>query len=77
MNAFTSVRPRGVDAPSKQPRTGNASRAPIGTPLLRDSRGNLNVSLAPRVRGAITIESGAAAQASVDKRRAISPRGTK
>ena len=58
MNAFTSVRPRGADAPSKAPRKTNHSRAPIegNVHLLLDSNGRQTVSLAPRTSG-ITIES--------------------
>ena len=57
MNAFTSVRPRGADAPSKAPRKTNHSRAPIegNVHLLLDSNGRQTVSLERRTSG-ITIE---------------------
>ena len=57
MNAFTSVRPRGADAPSKAPRKTNHSRAPIegNVHLLLDSNGRQTVSLERRASG-ITIE---------------------
>ena len=68
MNAFTSVRPRGKDAPSKAPRKTNHSRAPIegnvrelidgnGEPVVLafDRNGRRTVSLERRPSG-ITIE---------------------
>ena len=58
-NAFTSVRPRGVDtAPAKAPRKTNHSRAPIegNAHLLLDSNGRQTVSLERRAKGAIVIE---------------------
>ena len=57
MNAFTSVRPRGADAPSKAPRKTNHSRAPIegNVHLLLDSNGRQTVSLGRRTSG-ITIK---------------------
>lgn len=57
-NAFTSVRPRGADAPSKAPRKTNHSRAPIegNVHLLLDSNGRQTVGLEPRKSG-IVIES--------------------
>ena len=56
-NAFTSVRPRGADAPSKAPRKTNHSRAPKegSVHLLYDSNGRQTVSLERRPSG-ITIE---------------------
>jgi hypothetical protein len=57
-NAFTSVRPRGVDtAPAKAPRKTNHSRAPKqgNVHLLLDSNGRQTVSLERRTSG-ITIE---------------------
>ena len=57
-NAFTSVRPRGVDtAPSKAPRKTNHSKAPMegNAHLLLDSNGRRTVSLERRTSG-ITIE---------------------
>lgn len=57
MNAFTSVRPRGVDAPAKAPRKTNHSKAPKegSLRLLLDSNGRQTVSLERRPSG-ITIE---------------------
>ena len=57
MNAFTSVRPRGVDAPAKEPHKTNHSRAPKqgNVHLLLDSNGRQTVSLERRPSG-ITIE---------------------
>ena len=57
-NAFTSVRPRGVDtAPAKAPRKTNHSKAPKSgnVHLLLDSNGRQTVSLERRPSG-ITIE---------------------
>ena len=58
MNAFTSVRPRGADAPSRAPRKTNHSKAPKSgnAHLLLDSNGRQTVSLERRTSG-ITIES--------------------
>ena len=58
MNAFTSVRPRGADAPSKAPRKTNHSKAPKSgnVHLLLDSNGRQTVSLERRTTGGITIE---------------------
>ena len=57
LNPFTSVRPRGAEAPSKAPRKTNHSRAPIegNVHLLLDSRGRQTVGLEPRKSG-IVIE---------------------
>ena len=57
MNAFTSVRPRGADAPSKAPRKTNHSKAPKSgnVHLLLDSNGRQTVGLERRASG-ITIE---------------------
>lgn len=78
-NAFTSVRPRGADAPSKAPRKTNHSRAPIegNVHLALDRNGRQTVSLAPRTAGAITIESREQSAASLAKRQRISKGGTK
>ena len=56
-NAFTSVRPRGADAPSKAPRKTNTSKAPTdgNVHLALDRNGRRAVPLAPRASG-ITIE---------------------
>ena len=58
LNPFTSVRPRGAEAPSKAPRKTNHSRAPQAgnVHLALDSRGRPTVGLEPRKRG-IVIES--------------------
>ena len=80
MNAFTSVRPRGVDtAPAKAPRKTNHSRAPMegNVHLLLDSNGRRTVSLERKTKGGITIGSRTASAASVEKRRKISKGGTK
>ena len=57
MNALTSVRPRGADAPAKAPRKTNHSKAPKSgnVHLLLDSNGRQTVSLERRTSG-ITIE---------------------
>ena len=57
LNPFTSVRPRGKDAPAKAPRKTNHSRAPKSgnVHLLLDSNGRQTVSLERRTSG-ITIE---------------------
>ena len=56
-NAFTSVRPRGAEAPAKAPRKTNHSKAPKSgnVHLLLDSNGRQTVSLERRTSG-ITIE---------------------
>lgn len=77
LNPFTSVRPRGATvAPSKKPHTGNRSRAPAQGRIHRDAQGRV-IDLTPRTKGAIVIEPREQYLASVDKRRGISPRGTK
>lgn len=59
MNAFTSVRPRGADAPAKAPRKTNRSKAPangpVPSPYVYDRAGRRTVSLERRPSG-ITIE---------------------
>lgn len=76
MNAFTSVRPRGADAPSKAPRKTNHSKAPKSgnAHLLLDSNGRQTVSLERRTSG-ITIESREQWLASLAKRQRISKAG--
>ena len=79
-NAFTSVRPRGVDtAPAKAPRKTNHSSAPKdgNVHLALDRNGRRTVSLERKTKGGITIESRTASAASVEKRRKISKGGTK
>ena len=76
MNTFTSVRPRGADAPSKAPRKTNHSRAPQAgnVHLLLDSNGRRTVSLERRP-GGITIESREQWLASLAKTQRISKAG--
>ena len=73
MNAFTSVRPRGVDAPAKAPRKTNHSKAPkVGNVhLLLDSNGRQTVSLERRTKGGITIETREQSAASLAKAQRI------
>lgn len=80
LNAFESVRPRGVDVvPTAVPTQRRPGRAPPPLPgstprdrdMVLDRNGRARVPLAPRCNGAFSIESGAAAQASVSKRRAL------
>lgn len=77
MNAFTSVRPRGADAPSKAPRKTNHSKAPKSgnAHLLLDSNGRQTVSLERRTKGAIVIENREQSAASLAKRQRISKAG--
>lgn len=80
LNAFTMVRPRGVDMPSAPvPRktTNTSSNSAFGSVKTLDARGRQTVSLKHRVLGAITIESREQSAASVAKRRKISKGGTK
>ena len=73
-NAFTSVRPRGVEtAPSKAPRKTNHSRAPKqgNVHLLLDSNGRQTVSLERRTKGGITIENREQSAASLAKTQRI------
>jgi hypothetical protein len=72
-NAFTSVRPRGVDtAPVKAPRKTNSSRAPQqgNVHLLLDRKGRATVSLAPRKSG-IVIEGREKGAESIERRKRI------
>ncbi|MDA8449803.1 hypothetical protein M4R23_08915 [Acidovorax sp. GBBC 3332] len=80
LNAFESVRPRGATVtPTTVPAQRRPGRAPPvlagSTPrdrdVVLDRNGRACVPLAPRCNGAFSIESGAVAQASVSKRRAI------
>ena len=72
MNAFTSVRPRGVDAPAKAPRKTSTSKAPMegNVHLALDRNGRRAVPLAPRASG-ITIESREQSAASLAKTQRI------
>ena len=77
MNAFTSVRPRGADAPSKAPRKTNHSRAPIegNVHMALDRNGRRTVSLERRTKGGIVIENREQSAASVARNQRI--RGAK
>ena len=80
MNAFTSVRPRGADAPAKLP-VQRKKAVPITYSNKREPRvlnvnGKLQAPLNPNA-ASIVIEGQAQGQASADKRRRISPSGTK
>ena len=79
LNPFTSVRPRGAEAPSKAPRKTNHSKAPKegSLRLLLDSKGRRTVSLERRTKGAIVIENREQSAASLAKRQRISKAGTK
>lgn len=71
-NAFTSVRPRGADAPAKVP-TKRKKPAPItvkGTTRVLNAAGQWQAYLEP-ARNSIVIESREQSQASNDKTRAI------
>ena len=71
-NAFTSVRPRGADAPAKLP-TQRKKPTPItvkGTTRVLNAAGKWQAYLEP-ARHSIVIESREQAQASNDKQRAI------
>ena len=78
-NAFTSVRPRGADAPSKAPRKTNTSKAPangpVPSPYVYDRNGRRTVSLERKTKGGITIESREKSAASLAKTQRI--RGSK
>ena len=77
MNAFTSVRPRGADAPAKLP-VQRKKAAPItvrGTTRVLNARGVFQANLAPDPSRSISIESREQAQASADKTRRISRSG--
>lgn len=79
MNAFLSVRPRGPDrnTPVKLPKRQKPGAALTVVSKAMDSRGRRTIDLEPRTAGQIVIESRERAQASVDRRRAISKAGTK
>ena len=75
MNAFTSVRPRGVDAPSKAPRKTNTSNAPangpVPSPYVYDRNGRRTVSLERKTKGGIVIENREQSAASVARNQRI------
>ena len=79
-NAFTSVRPRGADAPAKLP-VQRKKAVPITyskqPTRVMNSRGVWQASLEPDASRSIVIESREQYQSSVDKRMRISRTGTK
>ncbi len=84
MNAFQLVRPRGEGAPAKLP-TKKAGKLQLhftspskarGEPRVLNVNGKLQAPLNPNA-ASIVIEGQAQGQASADKRRRISPSGTK
>lgn len=80
MNAFQLVRPRGADAPAKVPVQRKTAK-PITystkrEPRVMNVRGQLQAPLNPNA-ASIVIEGQAQGQTSADKRRRISPSGTK
>jgi len=81
MNAFHLARPRGADAPAKVPTKPKKAPVPITYSTKREPRvvnvnGKLQAPLNPNA-ASIVIEGQAQGQASADKRRRISPSGTK
>ena len=75
MNAFTSVRPRGPDAPAKLPVQRKKAPVPITYSNKREPRvlnvnGKLQAPLNPNA-ASIVIEGAEQGRASTDKRRAI------
>ena len=81
MNAFHLARPRGADAPAKLPVQRKKAPVPITysskrEPRVLNVRGQLQAPLNPNA-ASIVIEGQAQGQASADKRRRISPSGTK
>ena len=80
MNAFTSVRPRGADAPAKVPTKPKKAPMPITYSTKRETRvmnvrGQWQAPLNPDASRSIVIESREQAQASADKTRRISRSG--
>lgn len=81
MNAFQLVRPRGPDMPTKLPTKPKNAPVPITyspkrEPRVMNVRGQWQAPLNPNA-ASIVIEGQAQGQASADKRRRISPSGTK
>jgi hypothetical protein len=79
MNAFHLARPRGPDMPAKLPVQRKKKAVPItikGTTRVLNARGVWQAKLNPNA-ASIVIEGQAQGQASADKRRRISPSGTK
>ena len=72
MNAFTSVRPRGADAPAKVPKKPKKAPVPItySNKRVLNAAGKWQAYLEP-ARHSIVIESREQSQASNDKQRAI------
>jgi hypothetical protein len=82
MNAFHLARPRGPDMPAKLPVQRKKKAVPITYSTKREPRvlnvnGKLQAPLNPNASNSIVIEGQAQGQASADKRRRISPTGTK
>lgn len=80
MNAFQLARPRGKDMPAKLPTKPKKAPVPItySEKIVRvmNVNGQLQAPLNPNA-ASIVIEGQAQGQASADKRRRISPSGTK
>ena len=72
MNAFTSVRPRGADAPAKVPTKPKKAPVPItySNKRVLNVNGKLQAPLNPNA-ASIVIEGAEQGRASSDKRRAI------
>ena len=73
MNAFTSVRPRGADAPAKVPTKPKKAPVPITyspkrEPRVLNVRGQLQAPLNPNASNNIVIEGAEQGRASTDKR---------
>lgn len=78
LNPFMSVRPRGKDMPAKLP-VQRKKAVPIttkGTTRVMNARGVFQAPLNPNA-ASIVIEGAEQGRASTDKRRRISPSGTK
>lgn len=73
MNPFTSVRPRGADAPAKAPKVRKQPTNVTfkGTTRVLNAAGKWQAKLDPDASRSIVIESRMESQASTDKRRAI------
>lgn len=80
-NAFTMVRLRvqDLDIQAAAPRktTNTSGKSEFGSVKAMDRTGRRTVDMAPRTTGGISIENREQGKSSTDKRRAISPRGTK
>ena len=72
-NAFTSVRPRGADAPAKVPKKPKKAPVPItySNKRVLNVNGKLQATLNPNASNSIVIESREQSRASNDKTRAI------